>query len=189
MRKTMPDHHQNTITTDSTKSGPATSDMATSALVVCIGNELIADDAIGFEVYKLLLDMDFPKDVRIEFSGVGGLALLDLLDGGEELLIVVDAVQFGLPPGTIHCLSWDKIPSFGNPSISVHGIGLKEAIDIGKALYPEKIPESIFLVGIEGRCFNRMRDAMTPETAAAADKAAAYIRDKLGILNNNNEER
>lgn len=179
MRKTMPYHHQNTMTTEPIKSDSATSGLVRSALVVCIGNELIADDAIGFEVYNLLLNMDLPDDARIEFSGVGGLALLDLLDGGEDVLIVVDAVQFGAPPGTIHCLSWDQIPSFGNHSISVHGIGIKETIDIGKALYPEKIPGSILLVGIEGRCFNRMRDAMTPETAAAAVKAAEYIRDKL----------
>lgn len=164
----MPGNHPNTVTT--------------SALVVCIGNELIADDAIGYEVYKLLLNLDLPGGTRVEFSGVGGLALLDFLCGGEQILIVVDAVQFGAPAGTIHCLSWDTVPSFGNSSISVHGIGLKETIDIGKALYPELMPESIILVGIEGRCFNLMRYAMTPETEAAAGPAVEYIRDKLDGL-------
>jgi hydrogenase maturation protease len=105
------------------------------------------------------------------------------------MLLVVDAVQFGAEAGTVHCLPWDQLPSFGSSSISVHGIGLKEAIDIGKALYPERIPPSIILVGIEGRCFNRMRDAMTPETAAAADKAVEYIRLKLLDADDHNEER
>lgn len=172
MRNNMPSHNQDSMI----------STQKNSALVVCIGNELIADDAIGFEVYNLLKAMDLPDNVRIEFSGVGGLALLDLLCGDEKLLVVVDAVQFGAPAGTVHCLPWDELPSFGNSSISVHGIGLKEAIDIGKALYPERIPPSIVLVGIEGRCFNRMRDAMTPATAAAADIAADYIHEKLKAL-------
>ncbi len=44
------------------------------------------------------------------------------------------------------------------------------------------MPESIILVGIEGRCFNLMRYAMTPETEAAAGPAAEYIRDKLDGL-------
>lgn len=179
MREAMQDNHQNSITSDPTMSDLLATGQGASSLVVCIGNELIADDAIGYEVYKLLSTMDLPDNARIEFSGVAGLSLLDLLGGGEKMLIVVDAVQFGAPPGTIHCLPWDRIPSFGNPCISVHGIGLKETIDIGEALYPEKIPKSIFLVGIEGRCFNLMRDAMTPETAAAADTAAEYILDKL----------
>lgn len=150
-----------------------------TALVVCIGNELVADDAIGFEVYRLLSEMDFKDDVRIEFLGVGGLALLDLLEGEEKVLMVVDAVWFGAHPGTIHFLSWDQLPNLSISSISVHGIGLKETIEIGQTLYPELMPESVFLVGIEGRCFNRMRDEMTPETAAAASLAAEYIRNKL----------
>lgn len=179
MRKDVPGNNQDAMTPTPRN----------SALVVCIGNELIADDAIGFEVYNLLKVMDLPDNVRIEFSGVGGLALLDLLGGDEKMLVVVDAVQFGAPAGTVHCLPWDNLPSFGSSSISVHGIGLKEAIDIGKALYPELIPPSIVLVGIEGRCFNRMRDSMTPETAAAADKAVEYIRLKLLDADDHNEER
>lgn len=169
MRENLPDNYND----------PVTENRSVSILVVCIGNELIADDAIGHEVYLLLSAMNLPDNVRIEFSGVGGLAILDLLTGSENMLVVVDAVQFGEPPGTLHCLSWDNIPSFRNPSISVHGIGIRETIDIGKTLYPELIPESIILVGIEGRCFNRMRDFMTPETEAAAVRAAEYIRNIL----------
>ena len=150
-----------------------------SVLVVCIGNELVADDAIGYEVYKRLHTMDLPEGSRIEFVGVGGIALLDLLRGDELTLIVVDAVHFGATPGTLHCFSWDNVPFCSNPVISVHGIGLKETIDIGRILYPEKIPQEILLVGIEGRCFNKMRDAMTPATEAAAVDATLYIRDKL----------
>jgi hydrogenase maturation protease len=150
-----------------------------AALVVCVGNELIADDAIGYEICGRLRAMELPPGARIEFAGVGGLALLDYLTGGERVMIVVDAVQLGADPGTIHCLPWDAIPSYGNAAISAHGIGLKETIDIGKILYPDWLPPAILLVGIEGRCFNRMRDAMTPATAAAADKAAEYIRGQL----------
>jgi hydrogenase maturation protease len=156
-----------------------TDELRSAALVVCIGNELIADDAIGYEVYTRLQAMDLPPGARVVFAGIGGLALLDHLTGRERAMIVVDAVQLGADAGTIHCLSWDAVPNCGNPAISAHGIGLKEAIDIGKILYPDLIPPAIVLVGIEGRCFNRMRDAMTPATAAAADDAAEYIRRQL----------
>lgn len=149
------------------------------ALVVCVGNELIADDAIGHEIYVRLRAMDLPIGTRIEFAGVGGLALLDYLTGEERAMIVVDAVQLGADAGTIHCLPWDAVPSCANAAISAHGIGLKETIDIGNILYPGLIPPAILLVGVEGRCFNRMRDAMTPATAAAADTAAEYIRRQL----------
>ena len=139
------------------------------SVVFCIGNELIGDDAVGYEVYLRLAGCNY----RVEYCGVGGIDLLPLLDG-EQTMIVVDAVQLGAPPGTIHILDWEKLPAGGN-SISAHGLGLRETIDIGRMLYPGRMPDSITLVGIEGRCFNRTREHMTPEVEAAVDIAKEKI--------------
>jgi hydrogenase maturation protease len=126
--------------------------------------------------------MELPEGTRIEYTGVGGVSLLDRLTGEEELLIVVDAVQFGAPAGTIHCIPWDHIPSCGNSAISAHGIGLRETMQVGQLLYPEKLPREILLIGIEGRCFNRMKEFMTPETARAVDKAVAACLEQITQL-------
>ena len=40
-------------------------------------------------------------------------------------------------------------------------------MDVGAILFPEKIPQQVILFGVEGRCFNRPRNAMTPDTEAA----------------------
>jgi len=148
-------------------------------LIVCIGNDLVADDAAGYEIYLRLQNLALPVEVRLEYAAVGGIALLDRLTGRESTMIVVDAVQFGSPPGTIHCLNWDELPDLGVGALSGHDIGLRETVAIGRLLYPEKLPERILLVGVEGRCFNRTRDAMTPETSAALDDAVKLIRNLL----------
>lgn len=153
-----------------------------AALIVCIGNELVADDAVGHDVYRKLASMSLPDGVRVEYSGVGGISLLDRLTGEEETLIVVDAVQFGAPAGTVHCLAWDDVPSCGNSAISAHGIGLKDTIQVGRLLYPDKLPETIRLIGVEGRCFNRTREFMTPETARAVDNAVAACLQEITTL-------
>lgn len=153
----------------------------TGALVVCIGNELVADDAVGYELYRLLQADQLPAAVRIEFCGVGGIALLELLTGQEELLLVVDAVHFGDPPGTVHCRPWDQVPALDGSAISAHGIGLKETISIGQTLYPERMPRQVLLVGVEGRCFDQLGGAMTPEVAAALPQALAVIRHALNL--------
>ncbi len=158
---------------------PITSHSTGGTLVVCIGNELIADDAAGYEIYRKLQGMELPGETRVEYSGVGGLSLLDRLTGYERSMIVVDAVQFGAPPGTIHCISWEDLPTCCNTALSAHGIGLKETIDVGKILCPEKLPTNIMLIGIEGRCFNRMRDYMTPETSAALNDAAVACLQQI----------
>lgn len=141
-----------------------------STIIVCIGNELIADDAAGFEVYQRLAGID----ARLEYCGVGGIDLLSLIDG-ETDMIVVDAVQFGSAPGTVHVIPWEELPR-ASTEISAHGLGLRETIEIGRILSPEKMPERITLIGIEGRCFNRTRDGMTREVFESIDNAVAHVK-------------
>ncbi|OGU14961.1 MAG: peptidase [Geobacteraceae bacterium GWC2_53_11] len=142
-------------------------------IIVCIGNELIADDAVGFEIFNRLVDCP----ARLEFCGVGGIDMLPLLEG-ETDMIVVDAVQFGAEPGTIHVLPWESLPH-SSSAISAHGLGLRETIEIGTILYPEKMPQRVTLVGIEGRCFNRTRDYMTAEVQDAIEPAVSTIENIL----------
>lgn len=141
--------------------------------MVCIGNELVADDAVGHEVYARLA----PVAARVEYCGVGGIDVLALLEG-ESDLVVVDAVQLGGEPGELHVLPWHLLPP-GGGEISAHGVGLREAIEIGRLLFPERMPERVTLVGIEGRCFNRTREFMTPEVSRAVETAVARVRDLI----------
>ncbi|MBW4054067.1 MAG: hydrogenase maturation protease [Proteobacteria bacterium] len=142
-------------------------------IVVCIGNELIADDAIGFEIYQQLVGCS----ARLEYLGVGGIDMLPLLEG-ETDLIVVDAVQLGAPAGTIHVVPWDSLP-YNSTDISAHGLGLRETIEIGATLYPQNMPKRITLVGIEGICFNRTREFMT---AAVSDAIVPAVKTILDLL-------
>lgn len=144
-----------------------------STIIICIGNELIADDAVGFEIYNRLAGCT----ARLEFCGVGGIDMLPLLDG-ETDMIVVDAVQFGAEPGTIHVIPWDSLPR-SSSAVSAHGLGLRETIEIGTILYPKEMPERITLVGIEGRCFNRTRDFMTKEVCTAISTAVTTIEELI----------
>lgn len=157
------------------------------ALVICIGNELVADDAVGYRVYRQLQQQTVVKDMRLEYCGVGGVALLELLTGAERLLIVVDAVQLGAPVGTLHRIAWDQLPGMAEHAISAHGIGLKDTIAIGKALYPERMPGRILLIGVEGRCFNELGGTMTPEVASAIPGVIAAIYDELSRLKQEEE--
>lgn len=142
-------------------------------IIICIGNELVADDAVGFEIYKLLSGCN----ARLEYCSVVGIDILPMLEG-ETDLIVVDAVEFGEAPGTIHLIPWDQLP-VNSTAISSHGLGLRETIEIGRTLYPESMPERITLVGIEGRCFNRTREYMTVEVQDAISKAVTTIKELM----------
>lgn len=148
--------------------------MDSRSLVVCIGNDLVADDAVGHALYHLLTATGLGKDVRVCLLGVGGMAVVDELEG-EELLIVVDAVQFGADPGTVHVLDWDQIPVSEMRPVSGHGIGVREALQVSQKLYPEKTPQAIYLVGVEGICFNTVGAGLSPLVQAALPRAVEEI--------------
>jgi len=145
--------------------------MAT-ALIVCIGNNLVADDGVGHAVYQSLAKR-LPANTRLKLLGLGGMTLVGEFRG-EEHLIVVDAVQLGAHPGTVHVMDWNKLPSGGSP-VSCHGIGIREALEVSRKLYPEVTPKTVHLVGIEGSCFDRLGQGLSEEVEAAVKTAAAAV--------------
>lgn len=147
--------------------------------MVCIGNDLVADDGVGLAVHAALETSRLPAGTRLSYLGLGGIDLLEEL-GGEERLVVVDAVQLGCAPGTVHVLDWAGLPYMEPRPVSGHGIGIREAIEVGRRLYPEKSPQQIHLVGIEGQCFNQLGQGLTAEVEAAVPAAVAAVLRLLG---------
>jgi hydrogenase maturation protease len=146
-------------------------------LIACVGNALVGDDAAGWAVHQRLAAQPLPAGARLELLGVGGLRLLDEVEG-EDLLIAADAVQLGAPAGTIHVLGWEDLPPAG-AAVTCHGIGLREAIEVGRRLVPDRMPKQVFLVGIEGRVFDRVGSGLSPEVGLAIEPAAAAV---LGLV-------
>jgi len=144
--------------------------MSPRTLIICIGNQLVADDGVGWEIFQRLQQNGLPDHVRLEFLGLGGIDLLEEI-AGEELLVVVDAVQLGHAPGTIHILGWEELPALLSRPVSGHGIGIREAISVGRKLYPERMPKEVFLIGVEGKCFDQLGAGLSPEVAGAVAQA------------------
>jgi hydrogenase maturation protease len=72
-----------------------------NAIVACFGNVLRADDGVGPAVAQALLDEYLPDGVRVLEVGIGGIHLVQELMGGVDVLLVVDAVDLGRPPGSV----------------------------------------------------------------------------------------
>jgi hydrogenase maturation protease len=145
-----------------------------TALIVCIGNDLAADDGVGHAVYHALVKKELPAGTRLRLLGVGGMDLLEEIEG-EERLVVVDAVRFGAAPGTIHILDWAQLPSLHARPVSGHGIGIREAIEVGRCLYPAKTPRHVHLIGIEGKCFDILGAGLSEEVVRSVEEATVQI--------------
>lgn len=145
----------------------------TDALIICIGNDLVADDGVGHAVFSALAERELPANIHLKQLGLGGMSILHEF-AGEDILVVVDAVQFGTDPGTLHVMEWDDLPESGS-HVSCHGIGIREAVEVSRKLYPENTPNKVYLVGIEGKCFDQLGQGLSPEVAATVDQAADRV--------------
>jgi len=148
----------------------------TKVLIVCLGNQLVADDGIGQVLYQELSKKVLPEQVRLKFLGLGGIDLIDTLRG-EDLLIVVDGVQLGGEIGDVVTLDWKDLPVCEGRPVSGHGIGVREAIAVARHLCPEQCPQRVTLVGIEGVCFDKLGIGLSQEVARSIPKALTQILD------------
>lgn len=153
--------------------------MGPRAIVVCVGSDIVGDDAFGGAVHDRLAGLALPERVRLERVSLGGLGLVDLLDG-EDLMIVVDAVCLGGPLGALRWMEWDEIPIALGPAVSCHGIGVREAVEVARRLFPAQAPRRVVLCGVEGERFCELGEPMSPAVADAVGPAVARILSEIG---------
>jgi hydrogenase maturation protease len=119
-------------------------------LIVGVGNIYRCDDGIGISVLYRLREQ-LPNAIRTRELTGEGTALLEVWKEAKWV-IVVDAVQSGAPPGTIHRLDAHagKISKRLFP-YSTHAFSVAEAIELARAL--NLLPRGLILYGIEGKTF------------------------------------
>ena len=98
-------------------------------LVLGIGNILWADEGFGVRVLETLdRAYTFPEPVTLLDGGTQGLYLLPYLEQADAL-IVFDAVDYGLPPGTMKIVRDGEVPAFmGAKKMSLHQTGFQDVI-------------------------------------------------------------
>lgn len=114
--------------------------------VIGVGNAWRGDDAAGLLAARRLRErLDSSVEV-LEAEG-DGLALLDLMEGVDHV-ILIDAVTGGGQPGTTVRLDLSVERHWGTVvPCSTHAMGIADAIDLARAL--GRLPKQIILYGIE----------------------------------------
>lgn len=122
--------------------------MASSVLVMGIGNVLWADEGFGVRcVEHLAQNWSLPADVTLLDGGTQGLYLLPFLEEAETL-IVFDAVDYGLEPGTLKVVEGDEVPRFmGAKKMSLHQTGFQDVIATAQLM--GYCPETLLLIGCQ----------------------------------------
>ena len=147
-------------------------------LIVGCGNLLFGDDGFGCEVVSKLEKMDLPDNVEVIDAGASGAYyLMTLVDDDIKKIIVVDAIDFGLEPGTIKKIDVDELPNIKKYSFDAHNVPLAPFL---KDLHNKGI--EVVVIGCQGKEFTMpyIKPGLSEEVAKAVDKAIEMI---LGEIN------
>jgi hydrogenase maturation protease len=103
-------------------------------VVLGVGNLLLSDEGVGVHVVKRLSEMSLPPEVEVFDGGVAGLGLMNLIMDADRL-IVIDAVKGGADPGSIYRFGPEDLTEYAEGlTLSVHEIGILEAIRLSDLL-------------------------------------------------------
>ena len=153
-------------------------------LILCLGNEILSDDAFGFKIANLLKTLEgLESKVEIVFSALGGFKLIDLLKGRKRTL-VVDTIYTGKSrAGTLHFFEMGQFAPAKNLTCS-HQISLPTALALGNE-YGMDMPERIDVLAVEVQDAKTFSEELTPPVAAALDPAVEKILNWIDAENGN----
>jgi hydrogenase maturation protease len=141
--------------------------------VVGLGHPYRRDDGVGPRVVEHLQAAGLPHLRAI--AAADGLAILDACQQAA-VVIIVDAMASGAPPGTIICYDAlrQTLPRRWF-QCSTHTLGVAEAIELARAL--QQLPPRLLVYGVEGRDFAPGMGLSAAVASAVPEVVARIVRE------------
>ena len=142
-------------------------------LILGVGNILLRDEGLGVRAIEALLGgPDIGEDIEIIDGGTGGATLVDLV-ADRRKVVVIDAIDAGQPPGTMLRVPLEQLAAASRPSVSLHEMGLLEAVAITRTLGCE--PREIVVIGVQPALIEPGLDLSAPVAAVLEDLAVRAL--------------
>lgn len=149
--------------------------MTGQVLILGIGNVLWADEGFGVRCLEALAESwAFDDTVQLLDGGTQGLYLLPFLEAAD-ILLVFDAIDYGLKPGTLKIVEGDAVPRFmGAKKMSLHQTGFQDVIATAQLM--GYCPETLILIGCQPEELEDYGGGLRP---AVADQIVPAV--KIGL--------
>ncbi len=152
-----------------------------SNLVLGLGNPIRQDDGIGiFLCEKLEKDEQISRLTEWEFiaSGEAGMALLDLICGYQNLVVIDSMVSGKHPPGTISKLQLPQILTGATYKTSPHHTTFGHIFTMGQqAQLP--LPQKVTIFAVEIKEFQDFGFEFSPEIEKSISPILEEIKGKI----------
>ncbi|NDP43973.1 MAG: HyaD/HybD family hydrogenase maturation endopeptidase [Aromatoleum sp.] len=146
-------------------------------LVLGIGNVLWADEGFGVRAVEALHEaFSFPETVTLQDGGTLGLNLYEQVAATRHVL-VFDAIDFKLPPGTLKLLRDADVPAWGRTKLSPHQTGFNDILAL--AQLNGRGPESIVAIGVQPVELDDFGGSLREAVRARLPEAVALAAQQL----------
>jgi hydrogenase maturation protease len=101
-------------------------------VVIGLGNPLMGDDGLGLAALARLREgWDLPPEIELVDGGTWGMNLLPVIEDAEQVLLM-DAVDAGAAPGTLHVIERAKLPRYLAAKLSPHQVDLRDVLALAE---------------------------------------------------------
>ncbi len=154
-------------------------------LVIGLGNPILGDDGLGWHVVEKIEKVFQTKYQKIaellnfEYYSLGGLSLMENMEGYYSVLIVDSIITGNNPIGTIFSLPFERLPDFSSGhSTAAHDTSLRTALEFGKKC-GISLPETIWVVAIEAEIIYQFSSELSKPIKEAIPTTAKLVIEML----------
>jgi hydrogenase maturation protease len=138
-------------------------------LVLGIGNVLWADEGFGVRAVEALhRHWRMPPRVSLVDGGTQGMYLLDHVCSAGRV-VVLDAIDFALPPGTLRLFRDGEVPEGSGRAMSLHQATFQELLSLARVC--GRFPERITLIGVQPEVLDDLGGSLSARVRARVDEA------------------
>lgn len=147
-----------------------------ATLILGLGNTLMTDDGFGVMAVETLSSRyRFGAELRLLDGGTLSLDLLPQLKDVERL-VIIDALQLHLPPGTVSRLEGEDVPCAFAGKLSAHQMGIPELLALAELM--GQAPPELVVWGVQPENID-IGNGLTPRVAAALEPVVAGVVSDL----------
>ena len=147
-------------------------------LVLGIGNLLWADEGFGIRAVEAFhRRFEDRPDIAVIDGGTQGIYLVQHIREAD-ILVVFDAVDYRLEPGSMKLVEDEEVPNFlGVKKLSLHQTGFQEVLAMAQMM--GDYPRHLLLVGVQPVELDDFGGSLRPQVKAQIAPALDAARDWL----------
>jgi hydrogenase maturation protease len=151
-------------------------------LILGIGNSILGDDGVGVKAARELAQLVKDKNTDVTWANVDGLNLLDFILEYDRLIVIDAMVTERGEVGEIYRLKPEQTCPPSGSAISPHHFNLVTTLEIGKKLFPNRMPREVTVYAVGTQEAAEVTEEMTDAVETAIPKVVACVLEEIKRL-------